>query len=80
MKTLVGGIIGLLLVVAVAGFAPVSALGFLHVNQPTNEILGCVPDEMATVLLDTGQFATGGNAVILCVEGYTPVFKALPLP
>ena len=80
MKTFVGVVVGLLLVVAVAGFAPGSASAFFNVNQFYNELYGCVPDEIATVLLDTGQFTPGGNVVVLCVEGYTPVFKALPLP
>lgn len=83
MKTLVGIISGLLLVVAVAGFAPShsDASGFLGVNQSANELVGCVPDEIATALLDTGQFAAGGgNVLILCSEGYTPVHKVLPLP
>ena len=76
MKKLNEIIIGLLLFVAVAGFFPsrVSA----EINHHTGEVYGCMPDDVAAHLLESGAFSTSGSGLILCIEGYTAVYHALP--
>ena len=76
MKKLNEIIIGLLLFVAVAGFFPgrVSA----EINHHTGEVYGCMPNHIATHLLESGAFSPTGSGLILCIEGYTAVYHALP--
>ncbi|OGK24773.1 hypothetical protein A2954_00900 [Candidatus Roizmanbacteria bacterium RIFCSPLOWO2_01_FULL_37_12] len=76
MKKIQSFIIGILLFVAVVGFVPgrVSA----EINHGVLGLYGCMPDEIAATLLESGAFSISGSYVILCVEGYKAVYKDLP--
>ena len=80
MNKILGGICGLLLFIAVASLAPSVESAGKWINViPGVELYGCVPDELAVHLLSGGGFATTGSpVVILCISGYTPVYRVLP--
>lgn len=76
MKTLTRIIVGLLLFAVVAGFFP--GLVSAEINHHADEVYGCMPDEVAAHLIESGAFSTSGSGIILCIVGYTAVYRALP--
>src|SRR3989338_2122988 len=76
MKKIYGGIIAIFLLVVVAVATPSAVSAEINHTFP-NQLYGCMPDAVAARLIESGAFTTSGGVAILCVEGYTPVYRVL---
>ena len=79
MKKIYGGIIALFLLVFIAVATPSAVSAEINHYSFANELYGCMPDEVAAKFVESGAFTTSASSVIIiCVEGYTPVYRVLP--
>ncbi|MCR4324756.1 MAG: hypothetical protein NUV69_03665 [Candidatus Curtissbacteria bacterium] len=79
MKLLTRGTVGLLVLAFVAVLVPGSASAEINHSSTSGNLYGCMPDNVATRLVESGAFTTSGSSeFILCVDGYTAVYRVLP--
>lgn len=77
MKVFISAVVGLLLIVVGAGILPGNVSAQM-VRDAFGDMYACMPTSVAEVLFAHGAFSETGNIVVLCIEGYTPVFRDLP--
>jgi len=79
MKKIYRGIIALFLVVSVAITVLSTVSAEMNYDSSNNELYGCMPDDVAAVLVESGAFTTSGSMIIKCLWGYTTaVYRVLP--
>lgn len=74
IRTLLAAV--LLLATAASAQSPAPAIWHYEVDGE-HVLVACVPDEAVDRFARAGFDLTGGPVVVLCVDGYTPMYKLL---